>query len=536
MNNGISDNIRRFSFSADKPQFKEGKCCVIYTRVSTVEQARGNSSLNTQRKYIEQYAEKNGFIIKQRFGGTFESAKQDERKEFQKMVNYTKKDLTISAILVYSYDRFSRSGVNAAYLAQQLQKSGIRLIAVSQEVDTSSATGKFQQNMLLMFSQFDNELRKDKVIKGMIDNIQQGYWVGQVPFGYTNTNRKEKAKLHNYVINKEGEVLKLGFKWRAEGKMTDHEIVQKLNSMGCKVNYKSFNRIIENPFYCGFIRHSLTPGEIFKGHHPALITEPLFLKANKIVEDNPLRGIPKKFKNDELPLKRFAKDEISLSPFTGYIQKGLHYYKSTFKHSCVNVRAIHLHSLFTDELKKYEIGKQHVSKLEDYISMLLEEKLKSDKDEKQTLIRQQKETEKRLESLEEKYIIGDIAKDMFEKYSSKYQNTLDELAAKIDNPAYNSSNFKKAISVGVEIASNLSQLWISSDYSNKQKLQYMLFPQGLLYNKQRDTVRTPQVNSVFSAMSLLASVSAKNKNGRLIKNDQKSHWVVPTGIEPVSKV
>ena len=80
----------------------------------------------------------------------------------------------------------------------------------------------------------------------MIENIQQGYWVAQVPFGYTNTNRREKAKHHQYVINKEGQLLKLCFKWRAEGKMTDLEIVQKLNAMGCSIACKSFNRIIEN--------------------------------------------------------------------------------------------------------------------------------------------------------------------------------------------------------------------------------------------------------------------------------------------------
>jgi hypothetical protein len=157
--------------------------------------------------------------------------------------------------------------------------------------------------------------------------------------------------------------------------------------------------------------------------------------------------------------------------------------------------------------------------------MLLEEKLKSDKDEKQILVKQQKETERRLESLEEKYFVGDIAKDLFEKYRSKYKDTLDELATKIDNLVHNSSNFKKAISIGVEIASNLNQLWVLSGYSNKQKLQYILFPEGLLYNKQNDTVRTPRVNSVFSEMSLLASVSGENKNGRLINNSQKSRWV-----------
>lgn len=64
-------------------------------------------------------------------------------------------------------------------------------------------------------------------------------------------------------------------------------------------------------------------------------------------------------------MKRFAKDEVTLSRLTGYIQKGLHYYKSTLKHSCLNVRATHLHGLFIDELKKYEIDRQDVAKLEE---------------------------------------------------------------------------------------------------------------------------------------------------------------------------
>jgi len=64
----------------------------------------------------------------------------------------------------------------------------------------------------------------------------------------------------------------------------------------------------------------------------------------------------------------------------------------------------------------------------------------------------------------------------------------------------------------------------------------MLFPEGLLYSKKNDGVRTPRMNSLFQAIPLLSQVSEESKNGRFIKNGQKSHWVVSTGIEPVSKV
>ena len=145
--------------------------------------------------------------------------------------------------------------------------------------------------MLYLFSQFDNELRKDKIITGMIENLRKGYWVSQAPFGYTNLNRKEKAKNHKYEINEQGVLLREGFKLKAEGKLTNKEIVIILKKKGSKIHYKSFIRIICNPFYCGYIPHSLIPGEIIRGSQPALISEAVFLAANGAAGAEPRRTV-----------------------------------------------------------------------------------------------------------------------------------------------------------------------------------------------------------------------------------------------------
>jgi len=112
---------------------------IIYTRVSTKEQADNNTSLATQKQYCEDFALKNGYEVVEYFGGTYESAKTDERKEFQRMIKYARQNSTIGYILIYSYDRFSRSGANASYIADELKKQGIALIAVTQKVYSSNA-------------------------------------------------------------------------------------------------------------------------------------------------------------------------------------------------------------------------------------------------------------------------------------------------------------------------------------------------------------------------------------------------------------
>ena len=67
--------------------------CVIYTRVSTKEQADNNLSLETQRKACDLYAQKNNLIVRGYFGGTYESAKNDERKEFNSMLSFVKRSI-----------------------------------------------------------------------------------------------------------------------------------------------------------------------------------------------------------------------------------------------------------------------------------------------------------------------------------------------------------------------------------------------------------------------------------------------------------
>ncbi len=85
-----------------------GTNCVIYTRVSTKEQADNNLSLDTQRKACNMYSQRHGYTIMATFGGTFESAQTDERKEFTAMISYVKKCReNMSFILCYSLERFS---------------------------------------------------------------------------------------------------------------------------------------------------------------------------------------------------------------------------------------------------------------------------------------------------------------------------------------------------------------------------------------------------------------------------------------------
>jgi len=128
---------------------------VIYTRVSTKEQADTNQSLDLQEKKCQEYAIARNYIVVQHFGGTYESAKTDGRKEFVRMLTFVQqKSNGISHIIVLSPDRFSRTGGDAISLTAELRRAGVAVETVTQQADTRTAAGRFMQDLGFVMSHF----------------------------------------------------------------------------------------------------------------------------------------------------------------------------------------------------------------------------------------------------------------------------------------------------------------------------------------------------------------------------------------------
>lgn len=222
------------------------KTAVVYTRVSSKEQAENNLSLDFQKKTIEEYTRRNGFTITEYFGGTYESAKTDGRKEFKRMLDFIKQNRRkISHILVYTLDRFSRTGGGAIKLAQDLrEKYGVEVFAVTQPTDTSNPSGVFQQNIQLLFSEFDNQLRKQRAMAGMKEKFEKGIWCVRVPPGYDIVKANGERKI---IVNETGKKLRKAFEWKAKG-VKNEEILERLRAMGWKIYPQKLSRAFSNPF------------------------------------------------------------------------------------------------------------------------------------------------------------------------------------------------------------------------------------------------------------------------------------------------
>jgi hypothetical protein len=82
------------------------------------------------------------------------------------------------------------------------------------------------------------------------------------------------------------------------------------------------------------------------------------------------------------------------------------------------------------------------------------------------------------------------------------------------------------------MSSNLTDMWTCGDLVQKKKIQNLVFPSGLGYDKSNGKVRTTRVNSIFSCIPDISRELRETKNGEPVKNNQFSAWVTPKGFEP----
>jgi site-specific DNA recombinase len=504
--------------------------CVIYTRVSSKEQMDTNQSLEWQKKYCVDYAIKNKLDIKGYFGGTYESAKSDERKEFTRMLKFVKASKEkISFILVYSLDRFSRTGDSAIFIASELKKIGVNIMAVTQPIDTNSHAGALQQNIQFIFGKYDNDLRRQKTIDGMREKLLRGEWIGNAPTGYAFV---KGAPTQTIVISEKGDAMKQAFIWRANG-MTYEQIIVKLKCLGINMPKQTLGGILANPFYCGFMSHNLLHGEVIKGKHPPLIDEDLFFRANELKKTV---GFKVNKANDNLPLKIFVKDAETGAPFTGYVvkKKGLYYYKVNRIGIKINRSVKIMHEKFEELLSYYTINPAFMAPLEKQLRYTWENLTETSASEKKALSLKLNEVEEEFYNLRKRHATGLVNIAIYEEFSTEMKLRKETILSNLEKLNQKLSNPTELINFSCRLSANLPMVWASGDYYQKQLFQNVVFPEGVAYDSKMEHYRTPVINKIIGCIADLANDSEKIKKPDSLFSQEKSGLVAGTGLEPMT--
>ena len=349
---------------------------------------------------------------------------------------------------------------------------------------------------------------------GVKEQLLNGVWCTAPPTGYDIIRREGKKE---FILNKRGRLIKKIFVWKEEG-LTLESIRERLLGLGWKVDARRIADMLRNPFYCGLLAHNALEGQLVEGIQEKVISREFFLKVNGIISTRGTYTL--QTKDENVPLKRFIKCDDCSGYLTAYKAKKNqeYYYKCRTVGCSCNKRADTLHNAFREQLTSVNL------KLDKSITEIIKQQmiatynqLNKDKQETAvTLTTQINDIDKKLDRIEERLIEEEITKQMFDKYSAKYKEEKIVIEKNVASLGNQVSNLDKCIDAVINYAGKLNTMWDSADFIQKQKLQKLVFPEGMYYNKKRDTCRTGRLNAAFLCISQLASTLEGKKNRKLV--------------------
>ena len=170
---------------------EERKIAGIYIRVSTEDQAREGFSLGEQEEKLKLLCDYKGYDVYKVYCDAGISAKDMEhRPKFQEMLK-DMKDGKINYIVAYKLDRVTRSVRDLEELISQLEKYNTYLVCDRDDVNTSTANGRFFVRMLTVLSQLEIEIVFERTKFGLNGAIKSGHLPGQVALGFKKDGNKK---------------------------------------------------------------------------------------------------------------------------------------------------------------------------------------------------------------------------------------------------------------------------------------------------------------------------------------------------------
>ncbi|MEI6851417.1 MAG: recombinase family protein [Bacteroidota bacterium] len=511
------------------------KKAIIYTRVSTDEQANHGYSLNDQKSRLEKYCEIKEHEIVQAVKEDY-SAKTFDRPEFRKLLDYIKANKgRVDLLLVLKWDRFSRNATDALNMIRTLGKYNVEVNAIEQPIDLSVPENKLMLSFYVTAPEVENDRRSLNVIKGMRRGNLEGRYLGPAPKGYIN-NRDEFDKAI-ILPSEEASLVVEAFEMMATGLYTQAEILKTLNQKGIKCGKTQFSVLLHNRLYTGKVYVKAgddEPEQWVNGIHKPLITEELFQKVQDVMSGRlNKRSRPKPQKQvDALPLRSFLICPKCGKKLTGSKSKGnggwyFYYHCNACK---VRYKADDLNFQMDEMLESVQILPEVKDLYLEIIKDLLKE---SDVERKKEIKKCDTEIqlqEERIMNITDLLADGKIESAVYSKTKARYEETINRMTWEKSRFTMQKTEFNEYLDWGFCLLQNIKSYYSNASVNTKQKIIGSMYSNS--FQIVNGELRTEKTNALLGLIALNDKGFGENKTGQLQDFEKLSRIVPEAGIEP----
>lgn len=275
----------------------------IYTRKSTSDGLEQEfNTLDAQRETGEAFIreQKDWVCVPDRYDDGGYSGGTVERPALRRLLADIEAG-KIDAVVVYKYDRFSRSLLDFAKMMELFERHNVSFVAVTQQFNTATSMGRLYLNMLMSFAQFEREMISDRTRDKIAATRRKGKYTGGMPLlGYNVVDSKlvvndvEADRVRQIfslyldlgsLLPTVQEIARRG--WTTKPWTTKKQIVRG----GLAITKTRLHQMLTNVTYIGKIAYK---DEIHEGEHEAIVDEEVFERVRKMLRENGQSGCGEK--------------------------------------------------------------------------------------------------------------------------------------------------------------------------------------------------------------------------------------------------
>lgn len=184
------------------------------------------------------------------------SGKSTQRPRFQDMMSKVKNG-EISKIIIYKFDRISRSIMDFLNMQEVFEQFNVKLISCNENFDTGNVMGEAMLNILMVFAEMERKTIQQRIKDNYYSRGEKGLYLGgYAPFGYNKVETKVDGKRTcTFEENpEESAILKSMYTDYLNGKSLG-QLARELNDKGVKTrknspwNANCISRMLKSPVY-----------------------------------------------------------------------------------------------------------------------------------------------------------------------------------------------------------------------------------------------------------------------------------------------
>jgi site-specific DNA recombinase len=463
---------------------------VAYIRVSDVSQIEGHS-LDAQERLFRELCKNRNWVPIKVYREEGRSAHVDaiaRRPVFRQLLEDAGKR-QFDVVVVHTLDRWARNLRVSLEAVSILDRNGVGLVSITENLDWSTPEGRLAAHMLGGISQYYSESLGKHVKKGLDQRSFEGKHNGGLPFGYESCWKKgEKGEKYCqcdkehpggiHIHPKEGSAVKELFRRYSTGTTTLAQLAAWLNENGFRTRdhhnlpdangnltagarlftTASVRGILHNPFYTGKITHH---GKLIAGAHEQIMSQEIFDNVQITMKKNSGRSETLHPKPErEYMLKGIIRCAYCGMPMWAQTYKnGCRYYREHHESRSIELCPAHGGYIACD------VADEQVGKLVGAIelgSRWLEEILTiiSMKDEVDRVKKARVATQEKLRRMAKAYIDGVFPDEEYHRQKRLLEMELESLVVPQANAAEEAGN----------LILNLKTLWAEANLSERRQL------------------------------------------------------------------